>query len=258
MWFPRSGYFGRGLFHPHLHCVVPGGGPSPDGQRWVSCRRRTSSCPCGFCPVCSGVCFWNPCKKHSIPTNCSSSRRVGTASEGRLAFVRCLDQAKASEWVVYAKRPFAGPQQVLDYVGRYTHRVALSNNRLLDIENDQVVSSGRTIGMATRSQTMTLSAEEFIRRFLLHVCRTDSNGFATMASWEIAIGKRNSTNAAACSACSRPAAPRTAAEQDYRDRYEELTGCSLRQCPQCQRGRMVLVAILPKSPDHSAVNIDSS
>src|ERR1039458_2529992 len=92
-------------------------------------------------------------------------------SEG---FARCIARAKNSEWVVYAKRPFAGPEQVLDYVGRYTHRMALSNNRLLDIENGQVRFQWKNYRDSGQTQTMTLSADEFIRRFLLHVL---PNGF---------------------------------------------------------------------------------
>ena len=84
-------------------------------------------------------------------------------------FNATISQARAGEWVVYAKRPFAGPQQVLDYVGRYTHRVAISNQRLLDIENDQVRFQWKDYRDGGQVKTMTLSADEFIRRFLLHV-----------------------------------------------------------------------------------------
>jgi hypothetical protein len=92
----------------------------------------------------------------------------------RLTFTRHLAALKDREWVVYAKRPFAGPQQVLDYVGRYTHRVAISNNRLLDIENHQVRFEWKDYRTGGQLKTMTLSADEFIRRFLLHVL---PNGF---------------------------------------------------------------------------------
>ena len=87
----------------------------------------------------------------------------------RRAFFRYLEPLKKAKWVVYAKRPFAGPEQVLDYVGRYTHRVAISNNRLLDIEADQVSFRYKDYRDHSQQKTMTLSAEEFIRRFLLHV-----------------------------------------------------------------------------------------
>src|SRR5947209_20538813 len=85
------------------------------------------------------------------------------------AFRSYLAPLKQTEWVVYAKRPFAGPQQVLDYVGRYTHRVAISNNRLLDIEGDQVQFKWKDYRNGDQVKAMTLSADEFIRRFLMHV-----------------------------------------------------------------------------------------
>ncbi len=123
-------------FHPHLHCVVPGGGLSPDGQRWISCR------PNFFLPVrvlsqLSDACSWNPLQKLFDSGKLQFFGRLERLRE-RPVFARHIAEWKEPEWVVYAKRPFAGPQQVLDYVGRYTHRVAISNNRLLDIENGQV------------------------------------------------------------------------------------------------------------------------
>jgi Putative transposase len=87
----------------------------------------------------------------------------------RSSFLESLAPWREVEWVVYAKRPFAGPKQVLDYVGRYTHRVAISNNRLLDIAEDQVTFRYKDYRHAAQHKTMTLKAEEFIRRFLLHV-----------------------------------------------------------------------------------------
>jgi hypothetical protein len=166
---------------------------------------------------------------------------------------------KEREWVVYAKRPFAGPQQVLDYVGRYTHRVAISNNRLLDIENGQVRFQWKDYRSGGQVKTMTLSADEFIRRFLLHVL---PDGFQRIRYYGF-LGNRY--RQAKLEQCRRlldmpesNQAHGATAEQDYRDRYEDLTGTSLRQCPQCQRGRMVLVAMLPKSSDYSPVLINSS
>ena len=104
-----------------------------------------SSCPCACSPVCSAACFWNICRTPSMPANCSSSPPWNSCASAARSSATWLLYARA-EWVVYAKRPFAGPEQVLDYVGRYTHRVAISNNRLLDIDNGQVtLPAGRTI-----------------------------------------------------------------------------------------------------------------
>lgn len=245
------------LFHPHLHCVVPGGGPSADGQRWISCR------PDFFLPVrvlsrLFRRLFLEALQKAFDADKLQFSGALEPLRE-RLAFVRQLAQAKTSEWVVYAKRPFAGPQQVLDYVGRYTHRVALSNNRLLDIENDQVRFQWKDYRTGDQVKTMTLSADEFIRRFLLHVL---PNGFQRIRYYGFLGNRYRREKLDQCRRLLGMQIPDPHAgspsEPDYRDRYEDLTGCSLRQCPQCQRGRMVLVAILPKSSDYSPMIMDSS
>jgi hypothetical protein len=245
------------LFHPHLHCVVPGGGLSPDGQRWVSCR------PDFFLPVRVLSRLFRRLFLESLEKAFDSGKLQFFAAleplRERLAFARHLARAKASEWVVYAKRPFAGPQQVLDYVGRYTHRVAISNNRLLDIENDQVRFQWKDYRNGDQVQTMTVSADEFIRRFLLHVLPT---GLQRIRYYGLLGNRYRQEKLDQCRRLLGMQTPDQHTEsppgQDYRDRYEDLTGSSLRQCPQCRRGRMVLVAILLKSPSKSAVTIDSS
>jgi hypothetical protein len=155
--------------HPHVHGIVPGGGLSPDGERWIACR------PGFFLPVrvlsrlfrhrfldalmhahlCGQLQFFGECAPLANPA----------------AFARWLAPLRSGEWVVYAKRPFAGPQAVLEYLSRYTHRVAISNQRLVAFDTRGVTfrwkdyrAKGRT-----RYKTMTLEAGEFMRRFLLHV-----------------------------------------------------------------------------------------
>src|SRR5712692_1848752 len=119
------------VHHPHLHCVVPGGGLSPDGTRWVSCRPRF------FLPVRVLSRFFRRVflqyLEEAFDAHALQFFTSLEALRDRQAFVDHLAPARQTEWVVYAKPPFAGPQQVLDYVGRYTHRVAISNSRLLDI-----------------------------------------------------------------------------------------------------------------------------
>lgn len=244
-------------FHPHLHCVVPGGGLSPDGQQWIPCR------PNFFLPVRVLSRLVRRLFLESLQKAFDAGKLKFFAAleplRERLTFVRHLARAKTSEWVVYAKRPFAGPQQVLDYVGRYTHRVAISNNRLLDIENDQVSFQWKDYRTGDQIKTMSLSADEFIRRFLLHVL---PNGFQRIRYYGF-LGNRYRREK--LDHCRRVLGmqmpdPHTAAPPDkgYRDRYEDLTGSSLRQCPQCQRGRMVSVAMLTKCADNSPAIIDSS
>ena len=124
------------MFHPHLHCVVLGGGLSPDGTRWISCRRGF------FLPVrvlsrLFRRLFLQLLEKAFDHGQLQFFSALEELQERKI-FLRYLVPLRNREWVVYAKKPFAGPQQVLDYVGRYTHRVAISNNRLLDIEDGQV------------------------------------------------------------------------------------------------------------------------
>ena len=156
------------LYHPHLHCVVPGGGPSPDGQRWIACR------PGFFLPV-------RVLSRLFRRLFLEALREAFTEGKlrffGELAplkdaapFERYLAPLHEAEWVVYAKPPFGGPQQVLAYLGRYTHRVAISNQRLLAAENGKVAFQWKDYrrGSRDKSRVMTLEAGEFIRRFLLH------------------------------------------------------------------------------------------
>ncbi len=245
------------LHHPHLHCVVPGGGLSPDGQRWVPCR------PGFFLPVRVLSRLFRHLFLQTLQKAFDSGKLqfFGTLESLRegAAFRELVARAKSSEWVVYAKRPFAGPQQVLDYVGRYTHRVAISNNRIEDIDNGQVRFQWKDYRNGNRVKTMTLSADEFIRRFLLHVL---PNGFQRIRYYGFLGNRHRQEKLEHCRRLLGMPFPDqrnpAAAKEDYRDRYEDLTGCSLRQCPQCRVGHMVLLAILPKAPDHAPVGIDSS
>jgi hypothetical protein len=243
------------LFHPHLHCVVPGGGPSPDGQRWVACR------PGFFLPVRVLSRLFRRLFLESMHKafDVGKLQFFGALEHlrERSAFTAHLDRAKESEWVVYAKRPFAGPQQVLDYVGRYTHRVAISNNRLTDIDNDQVRFRWKDYRHGDKLKTMTLSTDEFIRRFLLHVL---PNRFQRIRYYGFLANRHRQENLDHCRRLlgMQLVDPDNSSPdgQDYRDRYEDLTGCSLSSCPQCERGRMIVVAILPPSPQ--PMHIDSS
>ena len=231
------------VHHPHLHCVVPGGGLSADGTRWVACR------PGFFLPVRVLSRFFRRRFLAYLQEAYDTDRlRFRGALQGlttRKAFTAHLARTRSTEWVVYAKRPFAGPQQVLDYVGRYTHRIALSNDRLLGLDDGQVQFRFKDYraGASPAHRTMTLDATEFIRRFLLHVL---PSGFHRMRYYGL-LGNRHRTEKLA--QCRRllgmAASPSVVADPapaaDYRDRLEALTGTSLRTCPVCQTGHMILI-----------------
>ena len=239
------------LHHPHLHCVVPGGGLSADGKRWISCR------PGFFLPV---------RVLSRLFRRLFLAQLQGAFDAGRLrffnaleplqkpgAFGRYLAPVRRAEWVVYAKPPFGGPQHVLEYLGRYTHRVAISNNRLVDFVDGKVSFGWKDYRHDSRKKVMCLDAQEFMRRFLLHVL---PNGFQRIRHYGFLANRYRVVKLARCRqllAQPVPAANLPDAHLDYRDRYERLTGKSLRTCPKCGHGRMVCIetflpGALPRAP----------
>ena len=224
------------VHHPHLHCVIPGGAATaavglPAGP--------DSSCPSGSSHATSVGFFSRRCRTPSMPDNCTSPGRLQPLSDAR-RFVEHLRPAREAEWVVYAKRPFAGPEQVLDYLGRYTHRIAIANQRLCSLDDDSVrfrYTDYRRNG-ASRQKTMTLAATEFIRRMLLHVLPP---GFHRIRYYGFLANRNRQQKLTECRQALRtPPPPEHAGPvaTDYRDRYEALTGRSLRRCPRCHDGNM--------------------
>lgn len=235
------------VHHPHLHCVVPGGGLSADGKRWVSCR------PGFFLPVRVLSRFFRrrflELLEQAFDRGELQFFSVLEALRQSDAFQHYLDPLRQKEWIVYAKAPFAGPEQVLDYVGRYTHRVAISNNRLLDIEDGHVTFRYKDYHDGDAQKTMTLSAEEFIRRFLMHVLPP---GFHRIRYYGFLGNRYRQEKLAHCRQLLKtspmpPEEPDSDTSTDYRDRYEALTGLPLHLCPVCCRGRMLIIEQLSPS-----------
>jgi hypothetical protein len=173
------------------------------------------------------------------------------------AFVRHLNVLRKLEWIVYAKRPFAGPEQVLAYLGRYTHRVAIANSRLLACENGHVRFRWKDYRDDDKSKVMTLEADEFIRRFLLHVL---PKGFRRIRHFGfLANACRAAKLALIRSALQAPVPPPTVEPADYRERFAVLTGHRIDLCPICG-GRMIEIGLYPRSPSprRSAPRCDTS
>ncbi len=160
----------------------------------------------------------------------------------RDAFLRYLAPIRKKDWVVYAKKPFAGPEEVLKYVARYTHRIAITNNRLLDTNDGKVQFRWKDYRDGNRQKTMTLGADEFIRRFLLHVL---PDGFRRIRYFGFLANRYRAEKLALCQQLMQMPPPKATheANTDYRDRYEALTGISLRTCPLCRCGTMVVIDI---------------
>ena len=241
------------LHHPHLHCVVPGGGISADGQRWISCR------PGFFLPVRVLSRLFRRLFLELLQQAFDGGElHFFNSLEGlqdRLAFAKYLAPATQARWVVYAKAPFGGPKQVLEYLGRYTHRVAISNNRLLEFSDNAVTFAWKDYRHESKNKTMRLDAHEFIRRFLLHVLPL---GFQRIRSYGFLANRYRQVKIELCRKLLGAPVPEAAADvpdqaTDYRDRYQRLTGLSLRDCPHCGKGQMVRIesftaGVLPRGP----------
>jgi len=156
------------LLHPHIHCVVPAGGLSADRQRWVATRHPLFLLPI---PVLRRVFrdkFLEGLQRlyNKEQLNC---RGPAAAFQNRQWFSELLTQLRRDKWVVYAKPPFGGPEQVLRYLGRYTHRMAISNHRITSFDGEHVSFSWKDYAHGGKQRVMPLDAVEFLRRFFLHV-----------------------------------------------------------------------------------------
>ena len=186
----------------------------------------------------------------SLPAGGLRLYREGVEPSGSLRKVSgyisiLLSRTSPVARVVYAKRPFAGPEQVLDYVGRYTHRVAISNNRLVSMDNGKVRFRWKDYRDGSRQKTMTLDGNEFIRRFLIHVL---PDGFHRIRYYGFLGNCHRARKLARCRELLGMAPPeRTDPPADYRDRFEVLTGWSLRQCPHCRIGTMVVIDCIARA-----------
>jgi hypothetical protein len=237
--------------HPHVHCVVPGGGIGPDASRWVPCRSGF------FLPV---RVLSRVFRGKFLALLRAAFDRGQLAFHGKLSpladpaeFQSRLSDSARSEWVVYAKRPFGGPQQVLKYLARYTHRVAISNGRLTDLEGEQVTFRWKDYAHGGKQKTMTLKAVEFIRRFLLHVLPA---GFVRIRHYGFLANRVCREKLELCrtllAAVTQPVAvePITEPKPAVEGRPEAHA------CPACGEGRMVIVETLRVAPVHRSGRVE--
>jgi predicted Zn-ribbon and HTH transcriptional regulator len=226
--------------HPHLHCVVPGGGISLDGRQWIACR------PGFFLPVKVLSRRFRKVYLRYLEQAYAAGKLEFHGDLKQLAdaknFARYLAPLAEIEWVVYAKPPFGGPERVLDYLGRYTHRIAISNNRLIELKDGKVTFAYKDYKHEQRQKVMTLSADEFLRRFLMHVL---PDGFQRIRHYGLLGNRHRAENLARCRELLGVVAPPTETQRDYRERYRQLTGQDPLRCPQCQIGEMQRIAVLP-------------
>jgi hypothetical protein len=217
--------------HFHLHCLVPAGALAFDRSRWISARKN----------------FLFPVKALSRVFRGKFLALLKPRIDRRkIAFTdNAVKASRQKRWIVYAKPPFGSPQTVLDYLGRYTHRVALSNDRIVQIENGKVTLSYRDRKDGDRKKTMTLEAQEFIRRFLLHVL---PDGFMRIRHFGFLANRAKRQSLAQCRKLLDldPALP-PCSNLPAKDFWLKLTGVDLSRCPSCLEGTMIAVGELPVS-----------
>ncbi len=229
-------------FHPHVHCIVTGGGFDQDGDRWVSAKPNFLFPVKVLSRLFRGKFLAALCRAHEREQLEYAGGCADLAIDDNFAALK--DRLYRKEWVVYAKRPFGGPEHVFEYLGRYTHRVAISNYRLLSMDDDGVT-------FATKDgKTATLAPPEFIRRFLMHVLPKD---FVKIRHYGLkAAGNVNNKLKRAMEILGAEHRPRDKDDEGLGDSWLEqmkaLTGVDLSVCPCCHTGRMIRTRIEPGTP----------
>lgn len=224
-------------FHPHVHCIVAGGGLSLDGSRWIRSRRDY------LFPVrVMGNLFRGKFLAGLCSAQARGEIRLPARSDDPEAFARVRNRLYRTAWVVYAKRPFGGPEQVIRYLGRYTHRVGISNQRLVSMTDDGVTFRTKA------GKSVTLSPLAFLDRFVQHVLPA---GFVKIRHYglvaaanaktklERARGLIEATNSLARERAPRATAVADPPRDDWRSRLLALTGIDLHVCPNCRLPTLV-------------------
>ncbi len=226
------------LYHPHVHCIVPGGGLTPDGEEWRSCKQG----------------FFLPVKvlskvfKGKLLSKLEKAVQTGELRLPQGNPLALLKQAARKKWNVYSKAPFGGPDQVLRYLGRYTHRIAISNHRLVAIDERQVSFEWKDRADGGKKKTMTLDGDDFLRRFLLHVLPA---GFMRIRYYGFLANAVRENSIALCRKLlgdqptyEKPN-PDACPAETSQELMQRLTGSDPSRCPACKLGRLIPTLEIP-------------
>ena len=241
--------------HFHLHCVIPSGCLSLDHSQWIAGRENFLFRVEPLSEVFQGkfIHYLEKAFEKGKLIFPGKTQPLGTSK----GFRDLKNQLWAKNWVVYSKAPFAGPEQVLDYLGRYTHRVAISNHRIVEVKNCKSARhrshSGEAVGVTFQyrdrkdndtPKVMELEVDEFIRRFLLHVL---PNGFMRIRHFGFLANRRKKKDLSRCRELLGPSAHLAKADtKTTQELMLELTGIDLAKCPCCQKGTMRVIAEIPQ------------
>ena len=238
--------------HPHIHAIVPGGGLSPDGTRWISCK------PGFFLPVRVLSRLFRRVFLQELENAFGAGklrffRNLANLAEPQ-AFARRLAELRRLDWVVYAKPPIGGPEQVLAYLGRYTHRVAIANSRLLSLADGKVRFTWKDYRQGGITKVMTLDADEFIRRFLLHAL---PDGFHRIRHYGFLANGDRADNVALCQRLLDGCDTGACEPADNRSKGDRPLTTDFAICPDCG-GTMRQIAAVPRSCNPQPFSCDTS
>lgn len=229
--------------HIHVHGVVTGGALSPDGERWIAAKPGFLFPVRALAAVFRGKYLQELAQAHQRG-KLKFARSTAPLGDPT-AFRRFLAQLKARDWVVYAKPPFAGAHQVLAYLGRYTHRVAIANHRLVSFEDGQVRFRWRDYADGNKTKITALSTEEFLRRFLLH---TLPPGFVRIRHYGVLGNRCRHAKLARCRVLLDQPAPEPREPESVAAMMLRLTGLDIQRCPACQQGQLRVFTMLAPMP----------
>ncbi len=228
--------------HFHLHCVIPAGYLSHDGKRWVHSKKNFLFSVKALSKVFRGK-FIEQMKKAFQQNDLIFPGKIADIGTDA-GFRKLKKQLFSKEWVVYSKQPFGGPKQVLEYLGRYTHRVAISNNRILDMGNDTVTFSYKDRKNDNAKITMPLNANEFIRRFLLH---TLPKKFMRIRHCGFLANRCKKGDLLICrKILGQNNIPDNLSNKSAKELMLELTGLDISTCPFCKKGKLNKMLKIPE------------
>jgi hypothetical protein len=223
--------------HIHLHCIVTGGALATDGARWIPAK------PGFLFPVRALAMVFRAKYLEALDRAATAGKlTLPDSLSAPDAFPAWLASLRQQDWVVYAKPPFAGPEQVLQYLGRYTHRVALSNERLVDLQNGVVRFRWKDYSDGDRVKVMALAAEEFVRRFLLHIV---PERFVRIRHFGVLANRARQAKLARCrQLLGQPVPPPPPTAESVPALLLRLTGIDIERCQVCGQGRLAAVEML--------------
>ena len=229
------------LDHFHLHCIIPAGVLSFDKKEWISARENFLFNVKSLAKEFRKRYLRKVEKVYEQEKLCF--RGNASTFADKYNFRRLLDTLRDKQWITYSKQPFGGPEQVLEYLGRYTHRVAITNNRIVSIEDGEVTFNYRDRSDENKVKEKTVKAEEFIRRYLLHIL---PKGFMKIRYFGFLAHTNKKTSIPLLRQLINPDAEYT---EKLTETIEEtmlrLTGVDISLCPECGKGKMVCTEVLP-------------